>query len=309
MPKSIIITCAVTGGIHTPTMSKYLPWTPKEVALSAIQAANVGASVLHLHAREAANGRPDPRPETYLKFLPEIKQNCQSIVNITTGGGLGMTREERLRAAVMISPEMASLNLGSMNFGLFPLLNKFDNWKFDWEADFLANTRDFIFRNTFADIEYIVKTLGQEHGTRFEYECYDLGHLYNLAWVVDQGWIEPPFFVQLIFGVMGGMGADIENLFHAHQTAERLFGGSFEWSVLAAGRNQMKFATQAAIMGGNLRVGLEDSLYIGPGKLAESNAQQVEHIRNIIEGLGFNIATPKQVRKRLKLKGTDKVSF
>ena len=309
MTKPVIITCAVTGGIHTPTMSPHLPVTPSEIAESAIDASEAGAAVLHLHARNPENGRPDPRPETFLRFLPVIKQGCGSVVNITTGGGLGMTREERIRAAAAAGPEMASLNLGSMNFGLFPALSKYDSWKHDWEPEYLAGTKDFIFRNTFADIEFILKTLGQEHGTRFEYECYDLGHLYNLAWVVDQGWAEPPFFIQLIFGVMGGMGAELDNLIHLHRTAERLFGGSFEWSVLAAGRHQMRFATQAAMMGGNLRVGLEDSLFIGPGKAAESNAQQVRHIRNIIEKLGLTAATPKEARQRLGLKGGDRVSF
>lgn len=309
MNKSVIITCAVTGGIHTPTMSAHLPYTPQEIADSAVDAAKAGASVLHLHARNPNTGKPDHYPETYLKFLPQIKQECSSVINITTGGGLGMTREERLQAAIAVSPEMASLNLGSMNFALFPLLNKYDTWKHDWEADFLANTKDFIFKNTFADIEFILKTLSQDHGTKFEYECYDLGHLYNLAWVIDQGWVEPPFFIQLVFGVMGGMGADIDNLIHLHGTAERLFGDSFEWSVLAAGRHQMKFATQAAIMGGNLRVGLEDSLYIGPGVLANSNAQQVKHIKSIIENLGLTIATPDEARQRLGLKGAGQVSF
>ncbi len=309
MTKTVIITCAVTGAIHTPTMSQHLPVTPEEIAESAISASDAGAAVLHLHARDPENGRPDPRPETFFKFLPEIKRGCGSVVNITTGGGLGMTREERLRAAVAASPEMASLNLGSINFGLFPLLERHDTWKHGWEPDYLAGTKDFIFRNTFADIEYILKTLGQEHGTRFECECYDLGHLYNLAWAADQGWIEPPFFIQFVFGVMGGMGAEFDNLFHLYRTAERLFGGDFEWSVLAAGRNQMKFAVQAAMMGGNLRVGLEDSLYIGHGMKAESNAAQVRHIRKIIENLGMTVAAPDEARQRLVLKGPEQVAF
>ena len=309
MAKPVIITCAVTGGIHTPTMSPHLPVTPDQISASAVDAAEAGAAILHLHARDPENGRPDSRPESFMRFLPRIKQGCGSVVNITTGGGLGMTREERLKAAAAASPEMASLNCGSMNFGLFPLVDRFESWKHDWEPGYLANTKDFIFRNTFEDIEYILKTLGQEHGTRFEFECYDLGHLYNLAFAVDQGWAEPPFFVQLIFGVLGGAGPDLENLFHLHRTAERLFGGSYEWSVLAAGRHQMRFATQAAMMGGNLRVGLEDSLYIGPGRMAESNAVQVSKIRAIIEHLGMTVATPGEARERLRLKGADRVAF
>ncbi|MCY3880247.1 MAG: 3-keto-5-aminohexanoate cleavage protein [Rhodobacteraceae bacterium] len=309
MAKPVIITCAVTGAIHTPTMSPYLPVTPSEIAASAVGAAEAGASILHLHARDPDNGRPDGRPESFMSFLPRVKQGCDAVVNITTGGGLGMTREQRLRAASAASPEMASLNMGSINFGLFPLLDKFDEWKFDWEPGYLDNTRDFIFRNTYADIEYILKALGQEHGTRFEYECYDLGHLYNLAWAVDQGWAEPPFFIQLIFGVFGGAGAELDHLLHFHRTAERLFGDSFEWSVLAAGRHQMRFATQAAMMGGNLRVGLEDSLYIGPGAKAKSNAEQVAKIRTIVESLGLTVATPEEARNRLRLKGADRVAF
>ncbi len=309
MTKPVIISCAVTGAIHTPTMSPHLPITSNEIVESAVGAAAEGASILHLHARDPETGRPDPSAESFMRFLPRIKQNGDAVLNITTGGGLGMTLDERLRAAKAASPEMASLNCGSMNFGLFPLLGKFDSWKFEWEPKFLESTRDFIFKNTFADIEYILKTLGQEHGTRFEFECYDLGHLYNLAWVVDQGWVDPPFYIQLIFGVMGGAGADIDNLIHNHRIAQRLFGGDFEWSVLAAGRHQMKFATQAALMGGNLRVGLEDSLYIGPGKKAESNAEQVKLIRSIIESLGLTVATPDETRLRLGLKGTGRVGF
>ena len=231
------------------------------------------------------------------------------MVNITTGGGLGMTREERLRAATAASPEMASLNVGSLNFGLFPLLEKHSSWKHEWEPEFLGMTRDFIFRNTFADIEYILKELGEEHGTRFEFECYDLGHLYNLAWFVDKGMVRRPFFVQMVYGVLGGAGADLDNLVHMHSVAQRLFGDDYEWSVLAAGRMQMPFATQSAMLGGNLRVGLEDSLYIDRGRLAKSNAEQVGKIRAIIENLGRRPATPDEARERLGLKGKNQVGF
>jgi uncharacterized protein (DUF849 family) len=309
MSKPVIITCAPTGGIHTPTMSEYLPITPSEIAKASIDAAEAGAAIIHLHARNPETGRPDPRPELFQDFLPRIKQSCNAVLNITTGGGLGMTREERLRAASTVSPEMASMNMGSMNFGIFPMLDKYSNWKHDWEPEFLAMTRDFIFRNTFGDIEYSLRELGEAHGTRFEFECYDLGHLYNLAWVVDQGWVKPPFFVQMVFGILGGVGADLDNLVHMHTIAEKLFGDDYEWSVLAAGRHQIPFTTQAALLGGNLRVGMEDSLYIGPGQKATSSAEQVRKIRAIVENLGRTIATPDEVRVRLGLKGAENVAF
>tara|TARA_B100000029_G_scaffold142494_1_gene137683 strand:- start:344 stop:1273 length:930 start_codon:yes stop_codon:yes gene_type:complete len=309
MSKPVIITCAVTGSIHTPTMSPHLPITPAEIADAAIGAAEAGAAVIHLHARHPENGRPDYRPETFLEFLPRIKKECDAVINISTGGGMGMTIEERLAAALTASPEMASLNMGSMNFGIFPLAEKYSEWKHDWEQDFLASTKDFIFPNTFKTIEYALRELGDGHGTRFEFECYDLGHLYNLAHVVDKGFVKPPFFIQLIFGILGGVGADPDNLTHMHNTAIKLFGEDFEWSVLAAGRHQMPFATQASLRGGNVRVGLEDSLYIGKRELATSNAQQVEKVRGIIESLGMTAATPDEARDRLALKGADRVEF
>ena len=309
MPKSVIVTCAPTGGIHTPTMSPHLPVTPDEIAAAAIEAANAGAAIIHLHARNPETGQPDPRPELFQQFMPQIAQSTDAVLNVSTGGGLGMTREERLRAAVATSPEMASLNVGSLNFGIFPMLEKYSEWKHDWEPEFLEMTRDFIFKNTFADLEYVVKELGQSHGTKFEFECYDLGHLYNLAWLIDQGWLEPPFFVQMVFGVLGGMGADLDNMLHLHTVAEKLFGDSYEWSVLAAGRHQMSFATQAAMLGGNLRVGMEDSLFIGPGELTPSSAAQVTKIRGIVESLGHTLATPAEARERLGLKGADHVTF
>ena len=310
MAKSVIITCAPTGGIHTPTMSPHLPITPAEIAKASIEAAEAGASIIHLHARDPETGKPDPRPETFNRFLPVIKQSTDAVINISTGGGLGMSMEERLLAATTSSPEMASLNMGSMNFGIFPMLEKYSEWKHDWEEPFLEMTKDFIFPNTFRTIEYALKELGEGHGTKFEFECYDLGHLYNVKWFVDKGLIKPPFFIQMVFGILGGAGADLDNLMHMHNIANKLFGEeNYEWSVLAAGRHQMPFATQSAMLGGNLRVGLEDSLYIGKGELASSNAQQVTRIRSIIENLGLTVATPNEARERLALKGGDMVKF
>jgi uncharacterized protein (DUF849 family) len=310
MPKSVIITCAPTGGIHTPTMSEHLPITPAEIARASIDAAEAGASIIHLHARDPQTGKPDPRPETFQQFLPVIKQSTDAVINVSTGAGLGMSMDDRLRAATEASPEMASLNMGSMNFGIFPLLEKYKDWKFDWEPEFLGMTRDFIFPNTFATIEYALKELGQKHGTKFEFECYDLGHLYNVKHFVDQGLIKPPFFIQFVLGILGGAGAELENLQHMNRMADKLFGPeNYEWSVLGAGRHQMPMATQAALLGGNLRVGLEDSLFIGKGELAVSNAQQVEKIRTIIEALGLDVAKPDEARERLGLKGGDQVAF
>ena len=310
MPKSVIITCAPTGGIHTPTMSPHLPITPAEIATASIEAAEAGASIIHLHARDPETGKPDPRPETFMQFLPVIKQSTNAVINVSTGGGLGMTMDERLLAATTASPEMASLNMGSLNFGIFPMADKYSDWKHDWEKPFLDMTKDFIFPNTFKTIEYALQTLGEGHGTRFEFECYDLGHLYNLAYFVDKGMIKPPFFIQIVFGILGGVGTDLDNLMHMHTIANKLFGKeNYEWSVLAAGRHQMPFATQSAMLGGNLRVGLEDSLYIGPKQLAKSNAEQVTKIRSIIENLGLTVATPDEARERLALKGGDMVKF
>lgn len=305
----IIITCAVTGGIHTPTMSDALPYTPDDIASQAIAAAEAGASILHLHARDPQNGSPSPSPDVFMQFLPRIKQATDAVINVTTGGGLNMTVEQRLAAPLVAKPEMCSLNMGSMNFAIFPLADRYKSWKFDWEESYLRSTDDFIFRNTFRDIERILKLLGEDHGTRFEHECYDVGHLYNLAHFVDRGLVKPPFFVQMIFGILGGIGPDLDNLFFMKKTADRLFGDSYEWSVLAAGRFQMPFATQALLLGGNVRVGLEDNLYIGRGELAVSNAQQVTKIRRVAEEMGISIATPKEAREILALKGGDRVGF
>jgi uncharacterized protein (DUF849 family) len=311
-PKSrrkTIITCAVTGSIHTPTMSPHLPITPDEIARESIAAAEAGASIIHLHARDPKDGRPTPSPDVFMEFLPRIKQACDAVVNITTGGGHGMTVAERLAAPLRASPEMTSLNMGSMNFGLYPMLDRYKEFKHDWERKHLENSRDFIFRNTFKDIETVLHELGDKHGTRFEFECYDVGHLYTLAHFLERGLVKPPLFVQTIFGILGGIGVHPEDVSHMKRTADRLFGDQYRWSVLAAGRHQMPILTMAATMGANVRVGLEDSLWIGPGALARSNADQVRKIRTIIESLGGEIATAAEARAMLGLKGGDRVAF
>ncbi len=305
----VIITCAVTGAIHTPTMSPYLAITPDEIAEQSIAAAEAGASILHLHARDPNDGKPTPDPSVFMEFLPRIKQATDAVVNITTGGGHGMSLDERLAAPRLASPEMTSLNMGSMNFGLFPILDKIKEFKHDWEPQMLENSRDFIFRNTFKDIEYILKDLGEGHGVRFEFECYDVGHLYTLAHFLERGLVKPPLFVQTIFGILGGIGADEENLMHMRRIANKLFGDDYQWSVLAAGRHQMSFCTMAAMLGGNVRVGMEDSLYIAKGELAESNAAQVAKIKRIVEDLSLEVATPAEAREMLALKGGDRVNF
>ena len=304
-----IISCAVTGAIHTPSMSDHLPVTPEEIARSSIEAAEAGAAIIHLHARDPDTGAPTPDPAVFMRFLPLIKQNTEAVVNITTGGGLTMTLEERLAAPLAAKPEMCSLNMGSMNFNISRAGERVKTWKHAWEKPYLDATTNFIFRNTFDDIGGIVERLGKQHGTRFEFECYDVGHLYNLAHCLDRGIVEPPLFVQTIFGILGGIGADPRNLLFMKETADRLFGDSYVWSVLAAGRHQMGFTTMAGILGGNVRVGLEDSLYIGRGQFAKSNAEQVAKIRRILEELSLEIATPKEARELLGLKGGDRVGF
>jgi uncharacterized protein (DUF849 family) len=307
--RKVIITCAVTGSIHTPTMSPHIPITPDEVARSAIAAAEAGAAILHLHARDPKDGRPTPSAEIFMEFLPRIKQQTSAVVNITTGGGHGMTLQDRLQAPLKAKPEMCSLNMGSMNFGLYPMLDKYKDWQHDWEPQYLEASRDFIFRNTFKDIEYILKELGEGCGTKFEFECYDVGHLYNLAHFLDRKLVKPPLFVQTIFGILGGIGPDHENVMHMRTIANKLFGDQYQWSVLAAGRHQMPLISMAAIMGANVRVGLEDSLWLGRGQLADSNAAQVTRIREILAGLSLEIATPEEARKLLDLKGGDRVAF
>jgi len=307
--KKVIISCAITGAIHTPSMSDALPITPDEIARQSIDAAEAGAAIIHLHARDPKTGEPTPDPDVFMDFLPRIKQSSGAVVNVTTGGGLNMSLEERLAAPMKAKPEMCSLNMGSMNFGIYPAADKISEWKHDWEEPYLRGTDDFIFRNTFRDIERILRELGETHGTRFEFECYDIGHLYNLAHFVDRGLVKPPFFVQSIFGILGGIGAELDNLLFARRTADRLFGDDYVWSVLAAGRHQMSFCTNAAMLGGSVRVGLEDSLYIAKGEMAESNAQQVAKIRRIVEELSLDVATPEEARGMLALKGGDNVGF
>jgi len=290
-------------------MSPHLPITPNEIAEQSIAAAEAGASIIHLHARDPDTGRPTPDADVFMPFLQRIKQSCEAVVNVTTGGGHGMTVAERLAAPLAAKPEMCSLNMGSMNFGLFPMLDRYKEFKYDWEREHLENSRDFIFRNTFKDIEHILKELGEGCGTRFEFECYDVGHLYNLAHFLERGLVKPPLFVQTIFGILGGIGADPENLQHMKRIADKLFGDDYYWSVLAGGRHQLPFVTMSAIMGGNVRVGLEDSLYAGKGRLATSNAEQVTIIRSIIENLSLEIASPAEAREMLDLKGGDQVGF
>jgi uncharacterized protein (DUF849 family) len=306
--RKVIITCAVTGAIHTPSMSPHLPVTPEEIADAAVEAAEAGAAIVHLHARDPQTGQPDQRPEAFTPFLGVIKQRSNVVINITTGGAPTMLVEERVKPAAVFKPEVASLNMGTMNFGLFPMLARFKDFKHDWERPYLEGSRDRIFRNTFADIEYILTTCA-ENGTRFEVECYDIGHLYTLAHFVDRRLIRPPLFVQSVFGILGGIGGHPEDVMQMKRTADRLFGDRYRWSVLGAGRNQMQIAAMAAAMGGNVRVGLEDSLWIGPGRLAESNAQQVRLVRQIVEGLGLAIASPDEAREILNLKGGDRVDF
>ncbi len=306
--RKVIITCAVTGSIHTPSMSPYLPITAQEIADAAIGAAEAGAAVVHLHAREPKDGRPDQSPEAFVPFLKVIKQRSNCIVNITTGGAPTMTVEERVRPAATFKPEVASLNMGTMNFGLYPMLERQKEFKYDWERPYLEGSRERMFKNTFADIEYILTTCAN-NGTRFEIECYDIGHLYTLRHFADRGVVKPPFFIQSVFGILGGIGPHPEDVLHMKRTADRLFGEDYRWSVLGAGRNQMAVAAQAAAMGGNVRVGMEDSLWIGPGQLAKSNAEQVTRARQIIEGLGLEIASPDEAREVLALKGGDKVAF
>ena len=306
--RKVIITCAITGAIHTPSMSPYLPVTPDEIAEAAIDAAEAGAAIVHLHARDPDTGKPDQSPEAFGRFLSRIKQRTGAVVNLTTGGAPYMTVQERVQPAAAFKPEVASLNMGSMNFGLFPMLSRFKEFRHAWERDHLENSRDLIFRNTFKDIEFVLRTLS-DSGTRFEFECYDVGHLYNLHHFLTRGLVQPPLFVQTVFGILGGIGPHPEDVMHMKRTADRLFGDQYSWSVLGAGRNQLPIAAEAAAMGGNVRVGLEDSLWIGPGKLAESSAQQVKAVRQIIEGLGLGIATPDEARRILSLKGADRVNF
>jgi uncharacterized protein (DUF849 family) len=290
-------------------MSPHLPITPAEIADGAIGAAEAGAAILHLHARDPRTGKPTPDPDVFNEFLPAIAERTDAVINITTGGGHNMTVDERLAAALEARPEMATMNMGSMNFGLFHMAPRYREWKFDWEPEYLENSRNFIFRNTFGDIERALRILGDEHGTRFEFECYDVGHLYTLAHFLDRGLVRPPLFVQTIFGILGGIGADPENLAHMKRIADKLFGDGYHWSILAAGRHQMNLISMGAIMGGHVRVGLEDSLYLGKGRLAQSNAEQVARIRRILDELSLEVATPDETRAMLDLKGRSNTAF
>ena len=306
--RKVIITCAVTGSIHTPTMSKFLPITPKEIADAAIGAAEAGAAIVHLHARNPKDGSPTQDPNLFREFLPTIKAKSNVVIKLTTGGAATMTTQERLQPALQLKPEVASLNMGSMNFGLYPMVDRYKNFQHQWEVDYLEGSRDRVFKNTYKDIEYILSSCN-DNNTRFELECYDISHLYNLAHFVDRGIVKAPFFVQSVFGIMGGIGGHPEDILHMKRTADRLFGSDYIWSVLGAGRNQIPVATMSAAMGGNVRVGLEDSLWDGPGKLAETNAAQVKRARTIIEALSLEVATPDEARAMLKLKGGSNVAF
>jgi uncharacterized protein (DUF849 family) len=310
MDKKVIISCAITGAIHTPTMSPYLPFSPPDIARQAIEAAEAGAAILHLHARDPETGEPNGDPAIYMQFLPAIKAATNAVINLTTGGGLTMNLDQRLATALRVKPELASFNMGSINFSIHRLTRRYSGWKYDWEEPYLARTESNIFRNTFVDMKRVVKDLGEGCGTRFEYECYDLGHLYNLAYLLDEKLVEPPLFLQTVFGILGGMGTDVELLSYVQATADRLFGReNYQWSVIGAGRHQMRIATLAALLGGNVRVGLEDSLYLRKSELAKSSADQVRKIRTILEELSFEIATPDEVRERLHLKGADQVAL
>jgi uncharacterized protein (DUF849 family) len=309
MSQKVIISCAITGAMHTPSMSEYLPITPAQIAAHSIEAAQAGAAIIHLHARNPANGEPTGSPEVYAQFLPQIHAQTDAVINLTTGGSPTMAVADRLAAGLRFKPEMCSLNMGSMNFAIFPAANRIKQWKYSWEEGYVRNSDDFIFRNTFRDIAYILETMA-DAGTKFEHECYDVGHLYNLAHFVDRGLVKPPFFIQHIFGILGGIGADPDNLMFMKRTADRLFGATnFQWSVLAAGRHQMPFVTQAALLGGNVRVGLEDSIFLERGKLAETNAQQVLKIRRILAEMGHEPASPAEARQMLGLKGKEHVKF
>lgn len=309
MNQKVIITCAVTGAVHTPSMSEYLPLTPEQIAEQAIAAADAGAAILHLHARDPVDGRPSPDPALFRQFVPAIAQATDAVINITTGGSTRMTLEERLAYPLRLKPELCSLNMGSMNFSIHPIAKKMNSWRFDWERPFVEGMEDLIFRNTFKDIKYILEELGA-HGTRFELECYDVGHLYTLAHFVDQGLIKPPFFIQSVFGILGGMGPDPENVAMMRTVADRLFGRSnYQFSILGAGRHQMRLLTMGAVLGANVRVGLEDSIYLEKGVKARSNAEQVTKIRRILEELSFEIATPAEARAMIGLKGAAAVDF
>lgn len=304
----VIISCAVTGAIHTPSMSPYLPVTPDEIAESSIAACEAGAAIIHLHARDPKTGKPDQRPEAFVPFLEQIKKHSDAVVNLTTGGSPYMTVQERMMPAKVLKPEVASMNMGTMNFGLFPMLQRYKEFKHDWERPYLEGSKDLIFRNTYGDLETVLTELSV-NDTRYEFECYDTSHLYNLKHFVDRGLVKAPIFIQTVFGILGGIGTHPDDVMHMKRTADRLFGDDYRWSVLGAGASQMKIAAMAAAQGGNVRVGLEDSLWISKGQLAKTNAEQVRRVREILEGLGLEVATPDEARQILQLKGKHKVAF
>jgi uncharacterized protein (DUF849 family) len=306
MSTPVIISCAITGSIHTPTLSPALPYKPADIASQAIEAAEAGAAILHLHARDPQDGRPTGNPDVFAQFLPEIHRKTDAVINITTGGSPAMSPEERLAASLRFSPELCSLNMGSMNFAFHGMASKPREWKFDWEKPYIEASEGLIFRNTFADIARVCQLM-REHGTRYEHECYDIGHLYNLAYCLDKGLVKPPLFIQSVFGILGGIGHDPDDVLYMRRTADRLFGADYQWSVLGAGKQQMAVCTQAVLLGGHVRVGLEDSLFIGRGQLASSNAEQVRKVRRLIEELGLRVATPAEARQLLGLKGRDAV--
>ena len=308
MKKKVIISCAVTGAIHTPSMSEHLPVTADEVIEHSLEAHEAGAAILHLHARDENDGHPTQDPAEFQKFLPTIHKECNAVINITTGGGPQMTVEERMQPCMHFKPEVASLNMGSMNFGLFPMMKRHNQFQHEWEKDMLERSKHSLFKNTFQDIENIM-TLGYENGTRFEFECYDVGHLYNLHYYHREGMLKSPYFIQFVMGIMGGIGADSDNLLHMKKTADKLFGEDYQWSVVGAGANQMRINATGAALGSHVRVGLEDSLWDGPGNLAKKNADQVKRVREILEGLSLEVATSDEAREILGLKGKDNTNI
>ncbi|MCH1867822.1 3-keto-5-aminohexanoate cleavage protein [Nocardioides sp. CFH 31398] len=301
--QTAILTCAPTGAIHTPSMSPYLPVTVEEIATAALEAAEGGAAIVHLHVRDPEDGHPVQDVGLFRDLLARIADASDVVVNLTTGGSPHMTVEERVAPAVQLAPELASLNMGTMNFGLYPMLDRFTDLRHEWERTHLGN-KDLVFKNTFADIERILRTCGDQ-GTRFEFECYDTSHLYNLAHMRDRGLVQGPLFVQTVVGLLGGIGADVEDLLHMRRTAIRLLGDDIEWSVLGAGAAQTRTAAIALSLGGNARVGLEDSLWDGPGRLATSSRAQVDRVRTIASALHRDIATPQEARRRLALRDAD----
>jgi uncharacterized protein (DUF849 family) len=307
--RKVIVTCAITGSGHTPTMSPHLPVTPDQIVEESLAAAEAGAAVVHLHARDPRDGRPTPEASIFLEYVRRIKQASDVVISLSSGGGTGMSVEQRLAGVLAARPELCTLNMGSMNYGGFPMIDRYrGRFEHDWEEPYLASTRTEPFLSTYADIEHMLTVIGPETGARFEFEAYDVGHLYTLAYFLDRGLVKPPIFLQTIFGTMGGIGPEVDHIAHMKRTADRLLGDAFEWSLLGAGRYQFEVVTAGAIMGAHVRVGLEDNLYIGRGELARSNADQVRKIRSILEALSYELATPDEARAKLALKGRELVA-